>query len=150
MEAPSTKLHRASCLLLLALLCSLAAAQRSLPGCCRQKTCPCRVYDLLHGSGQHAAGILTMGKRMSSARAFQSQLYRLLHGSGNHAAGILTMGKRAPEQPAAVCWDASPCPAGTDAPCAAAPDPASTGGCLGRLAKDVTRGQSGLAAKRFS
>nr|XP_048686010.1 orexin isoform X1 [Caretta caretta] len=88
------KLHRPSCLLLLALLCSLAAARQSVPVCCRQKTCPCHVYDLLHGPGKHAAGILTMGKRKSGSRAFQSQLYDLLHGPGKHAAGILTMGKR--------------------------------------------------------
>ncbi|CAM4688337.1 unnamed protein product [Lepidochelys olivacea] len=94
MEMPNGKLHRPSCLLLLALLCSLAAARQSVPVCCRQKTCPCRVYDLLHGPGKHAAGILTMGKRKSGSRAFQSQLYDLLHGPGKHAAGILTMGKR--------------------------------------------------------
>ncbi|XP_073182227.1 hypocretin neuropeptide precursor isoform X2 [Lepidochelys kempii] len=88
------KLHRPSCLLLLALLCSLAAARQSVPVCCRQKTCPCRVYDLLHGPGKHAAGILTMGKRNSGSRAFQSRVYDLLHGPGKHAAGILTMGKR--------------------------------------------------------
>uniref|UniRef100_A0A8C6YTW8 Hypocretin neuropeptide precursor n=1 Tax=Nothoprocta perdicaria TaxID=30464 RepID=A0A8C6YTW8_NOTPE len=84
------------CLLLL--LCSLAAARQNVPECCRQKTCSCRIYDLLHGMGNHAAGILTLGKRKSIPPAFQSRLYRLLHGSGNHAAGILTMGKRHAEE----------------------------------------------------
>ncbi|XP_006113180.1 hypocretin neuropeptide precursor isoform X2 [Pelodiscus sinensis] len=151
MAAPNAKIHKASCLLLLALLCSLAAAGQSMPVCCRQKTCPCRVYDVLHGLGNHAAGILTLGKRRSSSQAFQSQLYRLLHGSGNHAAGILTMGKRedlAPEQPASACRDASPYPTGLLplAPCAANTDPASTRECLAPL----DQGQSGVAAKSFS
>uniref|UniRef100_A0A6I8PQI2 Hypocretin neuropeptide precursor n=1 Tax=Ornithorhynchus anatinus TaxID=9258 RepID=A0A6I8PQI2_ORNAN len=66
-----------------------------LPACCRQRTCSCRLYDLLHGAGNHAAGILTLGKRRPGALAFQDRLQRLLHGAGNHAAGILTMGRRA-------------------------------------------------------
>lgn len=49
--------------------------------------------------GNHAAGILTLGKRGSAAatKAFQSRLYHLLHSSDNQAAGILTMGKRVSE-----------------------------------------------------
>ncbi|NXB16251.1 OREX protein, partial [Rhagologus leucostigma] len=101
--------RRAACLLLLLLLCSLAAARQTLPHCCRQKTCSCRVYDLLHGMGNHAAGILTLGKRKSVPLAFQSRLYRLLHGSGNHAAGILTMGKRG-QHPGATCHGSLGCP----------------------------------------
>ncbi|XP_030397421.1 orexin [Gopherus evgoodei] len=154
MEVPNAKLHRSSCLLLLALLCSLAAARHSVPMCCRQKTCPCRVYDLLHGLGNHAAGILTLGKRKSGSRAFQSQLYRLLHGSGKHAAGILTMGKRAelaPEQPASACQAVSP---STDAllppaMCAANTEPTSTRECRGQLDKDSAKGRSRGAAKSF-
>uniref|UniRef100_A0A7M4EDJ8 Hypocretin neuropeptide precursor n=1 Tax=Crocodylus porosus TaxID=8502 RepID=A0A7M4EDJ8_CROPO len=92
--APS-QLQKAACLLLLFLLCSLAVARQGVPDCCRQKTCSCRIYDLLHGMGNHAAGILTLGKRKSGSQPFQSRLYRLLQGSGNHAAGILTMGRRA-------------------------------------------------------
>uniref|UniRef100_A0A8B9S788 Hypocretin neuropeptide precursor n=1 Tax=Apteryx owenii TaxID=8824 RepID=A0A8B9S788_APTOW len=97
----------AACLLLLLLLCSLAEARQNVPECCRQKTCSCRIYDLLHGMGNHATGILTLGKRKSVPPAFQSRLYHLLHSSGNHAAGILTMGKRrehpAPAAPSRVC-----------------------------------------------
>ncbi|XP_058039979.1 hypocretin neuropeptide precursor [Ahaetulla prasina] len=68
-----------------------------MPDCCRQKSCSCRIFDLLHGMGNHAAGILTIGKRSSAmtTKGFQNRLYRLLHGSENQAAGILTMGKRA-------------------------------------------------------
>nr|XP_023956492.1 orexin isoform X4 [Chrysemys picta bellii] len=158
MEVPNAKLHRACCLLVLALLCSLAAARQSVPTCCLQKTCPCRVYDLLHGLGNHAAGILTLGKRKSGSQAFQSQLYRLLHGSGKHAAGILTMGKRAelaPEQPASACRAVSPRPSSADAllppaTCAANTAPASTRECRGQLDKDSATGQSGAAAKSFS
>lgn len=75
-------------------------AKQSMPDCCRQKRCSCPVFELLpHGVGNHAAGILTFGKRSSAAanKTFQSRLYRLLHGSNNQAAGILTMGKRASE-----------------------------------------------------
>uniref|UniRef100_A0A8C0HDY1 Hypocretin neuropeptide precursor n=1 Tax=Chelonoidis abingdonii TaxID=106734 RepID=A0A8C0HDY1_CHEAB len=149
------QLHRASCLLLLALLCSLAAPRQSVPMCCRQKTCPCRVYDLLHGLGNHATGILTLGKRKSSSRAFQSQLYRLLHGSGKHAAGILTMGKRAqlvPEQPASACQAVSPSMDVLLPPamCAANTEPASTRESQGQLDKDSAKGRSGGAAKSFS
>ncbi|XP_062994231.1 hypocretin neuropeptide precursor [Elgaria multicarinata webbii] len=85
--------------LLFFLLCSFAVAKQAVPECCRQKSCSCRIFDLLHGMGNHAAGILTVGKRSSapSATAFRSRLYRLLHSSDNQAAGILTMGKRAGE-----------------------------------------------------
>ncbi|XP_074835328.1 hypocretin neuropeptide precursor [Carettochelys insculpta] len=148
MEVPNAKLHRASCLLLLALLCSLATARQSGPTCCRQKNCPCRVYDLLHGVGNHAAGILTLGKRTSSSQAFQSRLYRLLHGAGNHAAGILTMGKRAPlapERPAAACRGTSFCPQ-PPAPCTASVHPASSRECH----QEPTTGQHRAAAQSFS
>ncbi|XP_038610361.1 orexin [Tachyglossus aculeatus] len=109
MEAPKASLAVATLLLLLLLLpppsllspgrgsgvAGVAAAQ-PLPACCRQRTCSCRLYDLLHGAGNHAAGILTLGKRRPGALAFQDRLQRLLHGAGNHAAGILTMGRRDP------------------------------------------------------
>ncbi|XP_032058865.1 orexin [Aythya fuligula] len=136
MEVPNAKLQRAACLLLLLLLCSLAAARQNLPECCRQKTCSCRIYDLLHGMGNHAAGILTLGKRKSVPPAFQSRLYRLLHGSGNHAAGILTMGKRG-EHPGTA---AQPTPAlrGTAA---------SPRECQGHAGKEVTKSRG--AAKSF-
>ncbi|XP_025900384.1 orexin [Nothoprocta perdicaria] len=132
MEAPSAKLRGAFCLLLL--LCSLAAARQNVPECCRQKTCSCRIYDLLHGMGNHAAGILTLGKRKSIPPAFQSRLYRLLHGSGNHAAGILTMGKRGER---AGCRAAAGCTPGTDAP----PTPAPSRSVPG---PGQCRGQSGM------
>ncbi|NXL87220.1 OREX protein, partial [Alectura lathami] len=140
--------QRAACLLLLLLLCSLAGARQNLPECCRQKTCSCRVYDLLHGMGNHAAGILTLGKRKSIPPAFQSRLYRLLHGSGNHAAGILTMGKRG-EHPGTTCHDASSCTAGMGAQ----PTPAlgvteaSPRECQEHTGKDLTK--SWGAAKSF-
>ncbi|NXF66445.1 OREX protein, partial [Ciccaba nigrolineata] len=145
--------QRAACLLLLLLLCSLAAARQSLPECCRQKTCSCRIYDLLHGMGNHAAGILTLGKRKSVPPAFQSRLYRLLHGSGNHAAGILTMGKRG-EHPGITCPDAAGCPAGTGAQPTpglrgADASPASPRECQGHVGKDLTESQAQRAAKSF-
>ncbi|XP_028647092.1 orexin [Erpetoichthys calabaricus] len=89
------KLHSSLLFLLLAiLLCNC----QPVPDCCRHKTCSCRIYDLLHGTGNHAVGILTLGKRKTSSQAYQSRLYQLLHGSGNHAAGILTMGRREEEE----------------------------------------------------
>ncbi|ETE69914.1 Orexin, partial [Ophiophagus hannah] len=93
----SLQVQRATSVLLILLLCSFAGAKRAVPDCCRQKSCSCRIFDLLHGMGNHAAGILTIGKRSSAmtTKGFQSRLYRLLHGSENQAAGILTMGKRA-------------------------------------------------------
>ncbi|NXR00446.1 OREX protein, partial [Sagittarius serpentarius] len=145
--------QRAACLVLLLLLFSLAAARQSLPECCRQKTCSCRIYDLLHGMGNHAAGILTLGKRKSVPPAFQSRLYRLLHSSGNHAAGILTMGKRG-EHPASACHDASGCPVGADAPPtpvmpATNASPASPRECQRHAGKDPTKNQAEGAAKSF-
>uniref|UniRef100_A0A8D2P4L6 Hypocretin neuropeptide precursor n=1 Tax=Zosterops lateralis melanops TaxID=1220523 RepID=A0A8D2P4L6_ZOSLA len=58
------------------LFCSLAAARQSLPHCCRQKTCSCRVYDLLHGMGNHAAGILTLGRWRGHGRSQHSRADR--------------------------------------------------------------------------
>ncbi|KAM9368866.1 hypocretin neuropeptide precursor [Phaethornis superciliosus] len=140
MEVPNAKLQRASCLLLLLLLCSLAAARQSLPECCRQKTCSCRVYDLLHGMGNHAAGILTLGKRKSDPPAFQSRLYRLLHSSGNHAAGILTMGKRGEAPGCPVGADTQPTPTlqGTHT------GPANPRECPGHSGKDLTKSQGAM------
>ncbi|NWU67028.1 OREX protein, partial [Pterocles burchelli] len=145
--------RRAACLLALLLLCSLAAARQSLPECCRQKTCSCHIYDLLHGMGNHAAGILTLGKRKSVPPAFQSRLYRLLHGSGNHAAGILTMGKRG-ERPGTACHSAPSCPAGTDTPTTPTlrgmdPSPASPRECQGHSGKDLTKSPAQGAARSF-
>ncbi|KAJ1135898.1 hypothetical protein NDU88_002327 [Pleurodeles waltl] len=94
METSNTKFQRLWSFLILTLLFSLIVTAQNVPDCCRQRTCSCRIYDLLHGSGNHAAGILTLGKRKSTSPALQTRLYRLLHASGNHAAGILTMGKR--------------------------------------------------------
>ncbi|NXH12636.1 OREX protein, partial [Bucco capensis] len=142
--------QRAACLLLLLLLCSLATARQSLPECCRQKTCSCHVYDLLHGMGNHAAGILTLGKRKSVSPAFQSRLYRLLHGSGNHAAGILTMGRRG-EQPGTACHDSPGCPMGTGVQ----PMPALQGTaaspteCQGHSAKDLAKSLAEGAVRSF-
>lgn len=79
---------------------SPGAAAQPLPDCCRQKTCSCRLYELLHGAGNHAAGILTLGKRRPGPPGLQGRLQRLLQASGNHAAGILTMGRRAGAEPA--------------------------------------------------
>lgn len=97
------QVKKTCCVLILALLCSLALMSDSAPDCCRQKTCSCRLYDLLRGSGKHAAGILTLGKRKSSSQMLQTRLQRLLQGSGNQAAGILTMGKRAHLHPQRQC-----------------------------------------------
>ncbi|XP_005998948.1 orexin [Latimeria chalumnae] len=93
-EMKTSTAKKLSACLILALLWSFTSSQ-SVPECCHQKTCSCRIYNLLHGNGNHAAGILTLGKRKEAPpHAFQSRLYRLLHSPGNHAAGILTMGKR--------------------------------------------------------
>ncbi|KAJ8414368.1 hypothetical protein AAFF_G00052380 [Aldrovandia affinis] len=81
-------------LLLVVLLC-LSCYCQDMQTCCKQKSCHCCLYELLHGTGNHAAGILTLGKRKSSEQRYQSRLYQLLHASKNQAAGILTMGKRA-------------------------------------------------------
>ncbi|XP_072212938.1 hypocretin neuropeptide precursor [Excalfactoria chinensis] len=147
MEVPNAKLQRSACLLLLLLLlCSLARARQSLPECCRQKTCSCRIYDLLHGMGNHAAGILTLGKRKSIPTAFQSRLYRLLHGSSNHAAGILTMGKRE-ERPDTACRDALSCAAGTQPAATPRGTAASPSECQERAEKDQNKGWG--AARSF-
>uniref|UniRef100_A0A673BF60 Hypocretin neuropeptide precursor n=1 Tax=Sphaeramia orbicularis TaxID=375764 RepID=A0A673BF60_9TELE len=50
-------------------------------------------------TGDAAAGILTLGKRLEDEHRLQSRLHQLLHGSKNQAAGILTMGKRTEEGP---------------------------------------------------
>ncbi|XP_029102765.1 hypocretin neuropeptide precursor [Scleropages formosus] len=79
---------------LLCLLCSASQVRH----CCRDGgdgTCPCRLYDVLRGRGDHAAGILTLGKRQKPERHVQSRLYQLLQGSRDHTAGILTVGRRA-------------------------------------------------------
>ncbi|XP_028931549.1 orexin [Ornithorhynchus anatinus] len=137
METPKVPLAAATLLLLLLLLpppsllspgwgagvagvAGVAAAQ-PLPACCRQRTCSCRLYDLLHGAGNHAAGILTLGKRRPGALAFQDRLQRLLHGAGNHAAGILTMGRRAGgRDPGPAAAPSLPCPG---PPCPEPPPP---------------------------
>ncbi|XP_055984052.1 hypocretin neuropeptide precursor [Sorex fumeus] len=101
MDLSSTKVSWATVTLLLLLLLlppallSPGVAAQPLPDCCRQKTCSCRLYELLHGAGNHAAGILTLGKRRPGPAGLQGRLQRLLQASGNHAAGILTMGRRA-------------------------------------------------------
>uniref|UniRef100_A0A8D0BB80 Hypocretin neuropeptide precursor n=1 Tax=Salvator merianae TaxID=96440 RepID=A0A8D0BB80_SALMN len=97
----SSQVQRTTFLLLLFLMCSLVMTKQAVPDCCRQKSCSCRLFELLHGTHNHAAGILTLGKRSrgTAAEAFQSRLYRLLHGASNQAAGILTMGKRASNLP---------------------------------------------------
>ncbi|XP_049623963.1 hypocretin neuropeptide precursor [Suncus etruscus] len=87
-------------LLLPPALLSPGAAAQPLPDCCRQKTCSCRLYELLHGAGNHAAGILTLGKRRPGPPGLQGRLQRLLQANGNHAAGILTMGRRSSTEPA--------------------------------------------------
>ncbi|XP_056367878.1 hypocretin neuropeptide precursor [Oenanthe melanoleuca] len=103
--------------------------------------------------GNHAAGILTLGKRKSVPLAFQSRLYRLLHGSGNHAAGILTMGKRG-QHPGTACHDTLGCPAGTVAQPTAEPRGADTGPhgsreCQGHSGKDLSTSQAQGAAMSF-
>ncbi|XP_021529326.1 hypocretin neuropeptide precursor [Aotus nancymaae] len=119
MNLPSTKVSWAAVSLLLLLLLPTAllspgVAAQPLLDCCRQKTCSCRLYELLHGAGNHAAGILTLGKRRSGPPDLQGRLQRLLQASGNHATGILTMGRRAGAEPAP-----RPCP-GRRCPAAAA------------------------------
>uniref|UniRef100_A0A8C5LCG7 Hypocretin neuropeptide precursor n=1 Tax=Jaculus jaculus TaxID=51337 RepID=A0A8C5LCG7_JACJA len=87
MGLPSTKVPWAAVTLLLLLLLppallSPGVAAQPLPDCCRQKTCSCRLYELLHGSGNHAAGILTLGKRRpGSPGLLQGRLQRLLQAS---------------------------------------------------------------------
>ncbi|XP_022365567.1 orexin [Enhydra lutris kenyoni] len=127
MNPPSMKVPWAAVTLLLLLLLppallSPGAAAQPLPDCCRQKTCSCRLYELLHGAGNHAAGILTLGKRRPGPPGLQGRLQRLLQASGNHAAGILTMGRRAGAEPAP-----RPCPGRRCSAAAAAPSAAPGG-----------------------
>ncbi|XP_075415783.1 hypocretin neuropeptide precursor [Tenrec ecaudatus] len=97
-------------------LLSPGVAAQPLPDCCRQKTCSCRLYELLHGAGNHAAGILTLGKRRPGPPGLQGRLQRLLQASGNHAAGILTMGRRAGAEPAPPPCPGSSCRAAVAGP----------------------------------
>ncbi|KAK6485235.1 orexin-like [Huso huso] len=56
-------------LLLVCALLSLSLAlprTHAFPSCCRLRRCHCRLLELLYGPGNHAVGILTMGKRSSS------------------------------------------------------------------------------------
>ncbi|XP_053120635.1 hypocretin neuropeptide precursor [Hemicordylus capensis] len=145
MESHNIQVQRATLLLLLFSLSPFALAKPTLPDCCQQKNCPCRILELLHGMGNHAAGILTLGKRSGagSTKAFQSRLYRLLHGSDNQAAGILTMGKRTSET-ASAHKEGVPSTQPTPAPVATGPNPAK--GCLAPLDKDSTsRQKAGVA-----
>ncbi|KAL8176025.1 UNVERIFIED_CONTAM: hypothetical protein K2H54_018533 [Gekko kuhli] len=130
------QIHRGASLILVFFLCSFATARQAVPGCCRQKSCPCHLLELLHGMGNHAAGILTLGKRSDAraTKAFQNRLYHLLHGSSNQAAGILTMGKRAAEL-APQHQEGTPGNQPAPASFAAGPDLAK--GCLVPLDKDL-------------
>ncbi|XP_072502620.1 hypocretin neuropeptide precursor [Notamacropus eugenii] len=121
-------------LMLPALLPARAAAQ-PMPNCCRQKTCSCRLYDLLHGAGNHAAGILTLGKRRAGLSGLQGRLQRLLQASGNHAAGILTVGRRA-----GAGGEPLPNPSGAPgySSCSRVPGTLS---CVGRLCTDSPAAQ---------
>ncbi|XP_051850406.1 hypocretin neuropeptide precursor [Antechinus flavipes] len=121
-------------LVLPALLPARAAAQ-PMPNCCRQKTCSCRLYDLLHGAGNHAAGILTLGKRRAGLSGLQGRLQRLLQASGNHAAGILTVGRRAGAGGEPL---SSPSGAPGYSSCSRGP---GTGSCAGHLCTDSPAAQ---------
>ncbi|XP_061446174.1 hypocretin neuropeptide precursor [Rhineura floridana] len=150
MESRNMKIQGTTLLLLLFLLCSFAVAKQDVPDCCRQKSCSCRIFELLHGVGNHAAGILTLGKRSSAmaSKTFQSRLYRLLHGSENQAAGILTMGKRASELAPEDREDVPSSTQLTPAPYSVEPDPAA--GCLAPLQKDLPSGwKIGAAAAAY-
>ncbi|KAL4617703.1 hypothetical protein GN956_G20722 [Arapaima gigas] len=94
----------ASCLVA-ALLCLLGGAS-PVPPCCHAGSCPCRLYDVLRGRGDHAAGILTLGRRRAAERHALGRLHRLLQGRRDHAVGILTVGKRAgaPSLPPPYCY----------------------------------------------
>uniref|UniRef100_A0A8C8UNI5 Hypocretin neuropeptide precursor n=1 Tax=Peromyscus maniculatus bairdii TaxID=230844 RepID=A0A8C8UNI5_PERMB len=89
MNLPATKVPWAAVTLLLLLLLppallSLGVDAQPLPDCCRQKTCSCRLYELLHGAGNHAAGILTLGKRRPGPPGLQGRLQRLLQANGTY------------------------------------------------------------------
>ncbi|XP_034990149.1 hypocretin neuropeptide precursor [Zootoca vivipara] len=137
MESRKIKVQRATLLLLFSLLCSSAVTKQAVPDCCRQKSCSCHLFELLYGTGNHAAGILTLGKRSSTTatKAFQSRLYQLLHSSDNQAAGILTMGKRASGLGLGNPEDVHGSKQVTPAPYSAGPDPAL--GCLAPLERDL-------------
>ncbi|CAI5790225.1 orexin [Podarcis lilfordi] len=141
MESQKIKVQRATLLLLFFLLCSSAVTKQAVPDCCRQKSCSCHLFELLHGTGNHATGILTLGKRSSATattKAFQSRLYQLLHSSENQAAGILTMGKRASGLGLGNTEDVPGSNRVTPAPYSAGPDPAM--GCLAPLERDLPPG----------
>ncbi|XP_029997733.1 hypocretin neuropeptide precursor [Sphaeramia orbicularis] len=96
--------RKALALLLMLLLSHVACDAHTVAECCSQPSRSCRLYVLLCRSGNRgtltgdaAAGILTLGKRLEDEHRLQSRLHQLLHGSKNQAAGILTMGKRTEE-----------------------------------------------------
>nr|ADL41188.1 preproorexin [Leucoraja ocellata] len=101
----TTAMKKLDVILMLALLCSLVSASPRVPKCCCQQTCSCKVIDLLRGTGNHAAGILTLGKRKTNAQPLQNRLHHLLHGLENQATGILTMGKREEPQQVSLAED---------------------------------------------
>eukprot|EP00079_Xenopus_tropicalis_P019019 XP_012808248.1 PREDICTED: orexin [Xenopus tropicalis] len=139
MESLNEKAPKTPCWLLLVLLCSLIVTSGSAPDCCRQKTCSCRIYDILRGSGNHAAGILTLGKRRGDFQSMQSRLQRLLQGSGNHAAGILTMGRRSQDEEETNC---------IDGPMAAGSSASNSPLLLPLLCSEPPNGSKGLACKQ--
>ncbi|XP_078280575.1 hypocretin neuropeptide precursor [Rhinoraja longicauda] len=101
----TTAMKKLGVILTLALLCSLVGASPRVPECCCQHTCSCKLIDLLRGTGNHAAGILTLGKRKTNAQPFQVRLHHLLHDLENQATGILTMGKREEPQQVSLAED---------------------------------------------
>ncbi|KAJ7313631.1 hypothetical protein JRQ81_005191 [Phrynocephalus forsythii] len=142
MEIHIMKVRRVVFLFLFFSLCSLSGAKPAVPECCRQKSCSCRLFELLRGMGNHATGILTLGKRGSAAatRAFQSQLDRLSHSSGKPAAGILAVAKQAGRELVVEPMENVPNSTTHHTPVVYAAGPNPAGGCLVSLEKDSLPG----------
>ncbi|XP_041116246.1 orexin-like [Polyodon spathula] len=82
-ELLKTRTRPLSRLLLVCALLSLSLAlprTHAFPSCCHLRRCHCRLLELLYGPGNHAIGILTMGRRSSS-----SGLQGALRSSGREA-----------------------------------------------------------------
>uniref|UniRef100_A0A3B3R8F2 Hypocretin neuropeptide precursor n=1 Tax=Paramormyrops kingsleyae TaxID=1676925 RepID=A0A3B3R8F2_9TELE len=100
---PSISKKLAASFLITVLLYFSGEANEIRP-CCKDRSCSCRLHDLLLGVGNHGAGILTLGKRKAGQPNFRSHLYRLLHGSRDQSEGILTLGKRYSMVPEKWSW----------------------------------------------
>nr|XP_015214290.1 PREDICTED: uncharacterized protein LOC107078776 [Lepisosteus oculatus] len=66
----TTRQDMFAALLLFVLLSLCPPLCQAFPRCCRTRQCHCRLLDLLMGPGNHAAGILTLGRRSAGTIDF--------------------------------------------------------------------------------